>query len=282
MSRLKTLGNRIRTSAGVRAAYDALPAGVKSVYRFSRWYPLWLHWRLSRDGYRHTRKVLAPLHDRYRGCRGVIMGNGPSLKRTDWNLLRDEYTFGLNRIYLLADEMGFDPTFYVCIKDLVLEQFADEIGDVSALKLLDWHAGHTRFKADSNTVFVPNINSLQFHDRVDLGWNRGFTVTFAAMQLAFYLGFSRIILIGVDHHFVTKGPATREIVSAGSDPNHFSPEYFGKGVRWGIPNLEGSERMFRLARDRYERAGRTIVDATDGGKLVVFPKMTLSEALERL
>jgi hypothetical protein len=63
------------------------------------------------------------------------------------------------------------------------------------------------------------------------------------------------------------------VVSTGDDPNHFAPGYFGKGFRWQLPDLDGSERAYRLARKAYAEAGRHIVDATVGGKLTIFPKV---------
>ena len=62
-------------------------------------------------------------------------------------------------------------------------------------------------------------------------------------------------------------------MSDGPDPNHFSGDYFGKGFRWNLPDLETSEMAYRMAREYFEKAGRKIVDATIGGKLTVFPKV---------
>jgi hypothetical protein len=101
----------------------------------------------------------------------------------------------------------------------------------------------------------------------------GSTVTYVALQLAFHMGFSEVILIGVDHSFNTKGAPNLTITSDGDDPNHFSPEYFGKGFRWQLPDLEASEQAYVMARDAYEKSGRIILDATVGGKLPVFPKV---------
>ena len=64
-----------------------------------------------------------------------------------------------------------------------------------------------------------------------------------------------------------------ELVSQGDDPNHFAPNYFGTGFKWQLPDLKGSERAYRMARQAYEAAGRSVVDATVGGKLTVFPKV---------
>jgi len=87
------------------------------------------------------------------------------------------------------------------------------------------------------------------------------------------MGFSEVYLIGVDHSFDTKGTANQTVVSRGDDPNHFSPEYFGKGFRWQLPDLDASEDAYRLANYNYQKAGRKIYDATVDGKLTVFPKI---------
>ena len=85
----------------------------------------------------------------------------------------------------------------------------------------------------------------------------------------------------MDHRFVTTGPAHQVVTSTGDDPNHFDPRYFGEGFRWQLPDLEGSEYSYGLARRVFERSGREFVDATVGGALEVFPKQTLKDALEQ-
>ena len=57
------------------------------------------------------------------------------------------------------------------------------------------------------------------------------------------------------------------------DPDHFDKNYFGKGFRWQLPDLETSERGYRMANEAYLKAGRQILDATVGGMLQVFPKV---------
>jgi hypothetical protein len=93
------------------------------------------------------------------------------------------------------------------------------------------------------------------------------------MQVAYYLGFQKVILVGVDHSFVTQGKPHTTVVSQGDDPNHFDPQYFGKGFRWQLPDLETSEMTYRIAKWQFENTGREIVDATVDGKLQVFPKV---------
>ena len=101
----------------------------------------------------------------------------------------------------------------------------------------------------------------------------GATVTYVALQLAFYMGFQQVILIGVDHSFSTKGKPNTTITSQGDDQDHFDSRYFGEGYRWQLPDLATSERAYRMARDAYQHDGREVLDATVAGKLTVFPKV---------
>ena len=98
-------------------------------------------------------------------------------------------------------------------------------------------------------------------------------MTYAAMQIAYYLGFQKVILIGVDHSYGTQGKPHSTVVSQGADLNHFDPHYFGKGFRWQLPDLETSELAYRIAKYQFECHDREIVDATVDGKLQVFRKV---------
>jgi hypothetical protein len=224
--------------------------------------------------WRQSRRRLQSYHDLYRGKRCFIIGNGPSLRQTDLSLLKNEFTFGMNRIYLLFPELRFTTTFLVSVNELVLEQCAEEMHLLSLPKFLTWRARRW-FSDDPNAIFVDTdfTGPESFTTDVTGRVFEGFTVTFVTMQLAFYMGFAELILIGVDHNFITQGTPNATVVSTGDDPNHFSPGYFGKGFRWQLPDLEGSERAYRLARDAYAQAGRRMLDATVGGKLTIFPKV---------
>jgi hypothetical protein len=208
------------------------------------------------------------------GERCFIIGNGPSLRQTDLAKLEGEFTFGLNRIYLLFSEMGFSTSCLVSVNDLVLEQCAGELRALPLPQFITWRARHL-FAVDPQTTFLDTDYTGQetFSTDVCRRVFEGFTVTYVALQLAFHMGFSEVILVGVDHSFTTQGTANQAILSQGDDPNHFSPDYFGKGFKWQLPDLAGSERAYLMARKAFEAAGRSVRDATIGGKLTVFPKV---------
>lgn len=236
-----------------------------------------IQYPLSATGRRSVAR-LASLRNRHAGERCVIVGNGPSLKEMDLSLLRSEVTFGLNRGYLLFEKLGFAPTYLVAINVHVVEQFADEILAEPSTIFVSWHARRWLPQGHRAILVRPAPGPAFSTDPARGIWG-GATVTYAAMQLAYHMGFAEVVLIGVDHSFTTPGPAHQLVTSTGDDPNHFDPSYFGKGVRWELPNLDLSEVAYRLARRAYEADGRRIVDATVGGKLTVFPKVDLLDAL---
>ena len=224
---------------------------------------------------------LGTYKDLHHGKRCFIIGNGPSLKQTDLTRLRGEYTFGLNRIYLMFNELGFNTTYYLCVNDLVIEQTLADILSLSVPKFLCWRS--RRFFDSTKLNEVPPSNRPIFLHTTYSGpkfaqdvrgrlWE-GATVTYVALQTAFFMGFTQVILIGVDHNYPTKGKPNSTVVSQGDDPNHFNASYFGKGFRWQLPGLDTSERGYRLARTTYEQAGRQVVDATISGKLTIFPRV---------
>lgn len=251
-----------------RGSYD-------SIKRIPELPEAYLHpWR------RESIRRLAACKNIHKGKRAFIIGNGPSLRQTDLSNLRDEFTFGMNRIYLLFPELGFHTTYFVSINDLVIEQFADEILAQPMPKFLAWRS-HRHFPnqlpiTDLPTFLYTTYTSPRFSPDVRGRVWEGATVTNVALQLAFHMGFQQAILIGVDHNFASRGEANKTVVSQGDDPNHFAPNYFGKGAKWQLPDLDTSEVGYALAREAYRKAGREVVDATVGGKLTIFPKVDYS------
>lgn len=248
-------------------------------------------WRAGRAGWillKHTAAwPLATLHswrrasiqrldhlkDSQRGRRAFILGNGPSLARTDVGKLKNEITFGMNRVFLAFPAWGFSTDYFVCVNDLVIEQSAHEIAALQMPKFLSWRS--RRFiKPDDHTIFLNSTYERPAFASDARGrlWE-GATVTYVALQLAFHMGFDPVILVGVDHTFASRGQPNTTIVSLGEDVDHFDPGYFGRGFRWQLPDLEVSEQAYRMARKAFQEDGRRILDATVDGQLTVFPKV---------
>jgi hypothetical protein len=224
---------------------------------------------------RNSRRHLQALRGRYRGRRCFVIGNGPSLNGMDLRPLASEITFSLNRGYLLYERIGSPSTFHVVVNPLVAEQWTDELEGLPNTKLIDWSLRRFfRPKADITYWGRPtrSMTPRFSQDPTKDIWS-GATVTYVALQLAYAMGFTPVILVGVDHRYQAEGRPHQEVVAVGEDRNHFDPSYFGKGSRWNLPDLETSELAYTLARHYYHADGREILDATLGGALQVFPKI---------
>jgi hypothetical protein len=199
------------------------------------------------------------------------------LKRTDVSKLKDEYTFGMNRIYPAFSDWGFQTSFLVSVNSLVIEQCYQDFQALQMPKFFSWRSRRLlcpQGTPDENTHFLfTTYTAPKFATDVRGRLWEGATVTYVCLQLAFHMGFKEVIIIGVDHSFASRGKPNTTVVSQGDDPNHFDPDYFGKGFRWQLPDLDTSEQAYYLAKENFQAAGRQILDATVGGKLTIFPKV---------
>jgi len=248
-------------AAAMRESWDALQRTQQGIEAA-------LHpWR------RESIRRINALKNRHRDERCFIIGNGPSLRDTDLSKLRNEFTIGMNRIYLLFSELGFTTSYFLSVNDLVIEQCASDIQGLSIPRFVSWRSRRWLRPEQNLNFLYTTYTGPKFGTHAAGRLWEGATVTYVALQLAFHLGFKEVVLIGVDHNFATQGKPNTTVVSQGDDPNHFHPGYFGKGFRWQLPDLETSERAYTMARQAYLDHGRQVIDATVGGKLTVFPKV---------
>lgn len=219
------------------------------------------------------KEFLKSFHNKHNGERCFLIANGPSLKKTDLTLLKNEITIGMNRIYLLFDE-NFYTTYFTTVNELVIEQFAEDIAALNCKKFVNWKQRNFFSNRDDMGYFlVSQALNDGFSKGITEGVYSGGTITYVSLQLAYYMGFKEVILIGLDHNFEDKGTPNKTEVRSGDDKNHFHPDYFPKGMKWQLPDLYRSELAYSKAREIFEKDGRRILDATVGGKCDVFEKV---------
>ena len=250
----------------------------KAILRRVRALPHKLYWRFS--NYSQKSKLEA-FKNLYEGDRCFLVANGPSLKKMNLSFLKNEISFGLNRIYLAYDDMGFRNDFLVSINSLVLSQFSNEIQNLDMPKFLNWESRKFFSKEDEKNHFIyKNFFGKNFGKDISKSLNPAATVTYAALQVIYYMGFKEVIIVGMDHNFFTKDknkPNKEEFRTEEEDVNHFHPSYFPKGSKWETPDLVSSEYFYKIARYEFEKVGRRIIDCTINGKCEVFEKGTLEE-----
>jgi len=230
---------------------------------------------------------LGNLKNKFHDKRCFIIGNGPSLNNTDLSFLKHEFSFGVNNIFYMTERNGFRPTFYVCEAQHVIDANKEKIDTYDC----EYRFFPTYFKpllkeALSDYYFYSDMSFYMpwhplyavalFSDDCSKVLYQGQTVTYICLQLAYYLGFKEVYLIGVDFNYtipkssIIKGNV---VVSTEHDANHFDNNYFGKGKKWILPQMEKQLISFAKANAVYENNGRKIYNATIGGKLELFERV---------
>lgn len=230
-----------------------------------------------------ARARLRALRDTHKGERAVIMCNGPSLLKVDFDRLRESgmYTIGLNKINLLYDKTDHRPSSIVSVNPLVIQQNLEFFNTTETPLFIDSMAARRGLRTRRNVYYLNSTGVYgAFARDVSISLFQGHTVTYVALQVAYHLGFAEVALVGCDHNFTTRGSANQTVTAEGTDPNHFDPNYFSGGMQWQLPDLFESEMAYFKALQVYEESGRKLYNCTDGGKLEILPRKDLADFLD--
>ena len=196
----------------------------------------------------------------------------------DLSLIKDCYTFGLNKIYLMYEKIDLQLNYLVSVNKFVIEQSVAKYNDFHCPIFLSYTACKGLDLTAENIYRIHTGNLKGFYPDLRQPINEGYTVTFVAAQIAYFMGFEKVYLIGVDHSFKQQGRANEVQTLEADDENHFDPRYFA-GNQWQLADLKNSEEAYKRARDFNKKNGRFVYDATVGGKLTVFEKVDFQEAV---
>ena len=218
----------------------------------------------------------------HKGQRCFIIATGPSLKVSDLEKLREngDICISMNRIYNLFDKTDWRPDYYVIEDQKMIEDLAEEIAElkikhkfVNSIPKQYWN-----LEKASTSIMYKMIMQNCLTDRIGFSRNldrlvyNGYTVTYVCLQLAVYMGFSEIYLVGVDFSYSSDVYA---------ETNHFEGyQKYYKDIRLNPIMPERMIRAYKKARKVTESMGVTIYNATRGGKLEVFKRADLDNVLE--
>ena len=231
-------------------------------------------------------KKLLQFKNIHAGERCFIIGNGPSLTTHDLDLLKNERTFGLNSVYRLFDKTVWRPTYYVASDKGFIANYFDEIADIECeMKFIDMRFMDQKSRLENcafictNPKYIINNYNLkpQIHEDITEYMERGGTVTFDAIQIAIYMGFREIYLIGQD--FSMPFYKDRYGFPHRTDEKH---AHFagGDNVKVHYLNRQSVLNAFLETKDYCAEHGIIIKNATRGGKLEVFERADLEDILE--
>lgn len=243
------------------------------------------HYKTTQDS-----RLIKQLKNSSQNNRCFIIGNGPSLKIADLEKLKGEDCFACNRIYNLYDKTTWRPKYYCSQDSKVLEQikgdlqFAIENCELCFLpyKFRSMFSDEILTNEKVRLFFKPYVSVyspdgtypeglMPFSDDISVGIYDGLSITYAMIQIAAYMGYKEIYLIGIDHNYNIKNGVveTAGSYAEGIKPIDMSTQF--------PPELLLCEVSFREARRWSEAHGVMIGNATRGGKLEVFERINLDD-----
>lgn len=218
-------------------------------------------------------KEIKKFRNTHDGERCFIVGTGPSLCMRDLELIKNEYSFSVNSIVLSFDDTSWRPTYYAIQDKFAYLKLADAIREAKMPYV---------FNGISNKFMTPVIDidyipfplnildhgkgtvnqRTKFSDDVYDVVYAGHSITYSVIQLAVYMGFNTIILLGVDCDYSKKVNHIKEY-SAQGDPN---AAYL-------------MTESYKVAKKYADIHGIKILNATRNAKMDVFERISLEEVL---
>lgn len=205
-----------------------------------------------------------------------IVGTGPSLSVDDLEKIKGLKSFSMNSIVLLFERTTWRPTYYA-IQDnyavKMLREKCDYDNLIKAIKVFRGVSTYTQtpilkgkiinfplyiLDHDINveyprTRFSHDINALVYD---------GYTITYSIMQIACYMGFKQIVLIGVDCDY-------------SGQKKHFTNYTEADNGNAAYLMCES----YKVAEAYAKRHGISILNATRNARLDVFKRVNLDEFL---
>lgn len=218
---------------------------------------------------------LEQFKDVHKNKRCFIVATGPSLKFEDLDMLykEKEICISVNGIFKAFDKTLWRPDYYIIDDRVGVLQWRKEIKEIDVKEkfVSDTAWIFKEEEIDSNIHkwhFDTRLKSEQlpdFSDDFARGTFCGKTITYdGALQLAVYMGFSEIYLLGVDCS-----------IYPSLEKQHFIPNYCEKQPV--NLNVEYNMRAYKSARLYAENHGIKIYNATRGGELEVFERVNFDD-----
>lgn len=247
-----------------------------------------------------NKKRLSNLKNVHKGKRCFVIGNGPSLKASDLDLLQNELTFAVNKITKIFPYTQWRPTYYFVSDSLYFsaqDKRMDQLPEQTCLlldsKLLD-HADNTRYSKAIWYNHIPRYNIVpEFSRSPDKIVHEGGSVLYQAIQFVIYMGISEIYLLGVDNNFRQKVlPDGRKVLDLFSkEPAHFyssgeeEEQIMNSISTWmDYGNMKSAgiydpDDMWKTVAYHCDISSVKIINSTRGGELEIFPRESLEDVL---
>lgn len=221
------------------------------------------------------KKELLKYKDIHKGKRCFIVATGPSLKVEDLNKLyqNGDICISMNRIFNIFDRTKWRPDYYMICDTEMIEDLSEEIAELklqNKFVATEPKSYWENNKAESSIPYKLLLRGYAnkkpvFSSNFENGLGHGTTVTYCCIQMAVYMGFSEIYLLGVDFNYTTNVYDVQ---------NHFegcdTPQ---NQIRLNAIYPERTLHAYKVANKYCMDHGIKIYNATRGGKLEVFERV---------
>jgi len=224
--------------------------------------------------------VLTRFKNINRGEKCFIVATGPSLQIKDLDMLKEkqEKTISMNKIYLAFDQTEWRPDYYVvtdwrCISEdeNIIKSMSVKNKFISDRYEEFWREGIPKniYRYHEHSFYVSG-KLPPFSETFEFGLYVSGTITYECIQLAAYMGFKEIYLIGVDFSFSANYK---------DEVNHFVPNYYSPNSQAGVFLDKESLLSYLSAKKYADSHGIKIYNATRGGKLEVFERVDFDKLM---
>lgn len=231
------------------------------------------------------------------GKRCFIIGNGPSLTIEDLEKLKKEYTFASNSIYALYEHTDWRPVYYCAGDPIFCKEMMSE--KETLMRLLEGcKAAFTsvvgegiqyRNDADMEKLYY----MYRLSEKYDNGWPKfskdcskgiylGGSVTYDMLQLAVYMGFQEIYLLGMDFNYsverhndnlITRNSVCNHMEEIEREERKFYKAISKRYNETYIADIDFQLAGYLAAKEYADFHNIKIYNATRGGKLEVFQRV---------
>lgn len=232
-------------------------------------------------------KDLRQFKDKYKNQRCFILGTGPSLAIDDIEKLKNEKTFAVNSFIKALGEISYRPTFYGFIDGVCMELYGEEIlssgiHNIFFTKRDDLKKENYHKLNKSGAYELPQMNTREwvyyapkmpraFSKDISKETYWGYTVVYTMMQVAAYMGFTEMYLLGMDCCYMPGVECFKDMRS---------PDEIKSGLFLGKNDEVEKYIIAHKAVKKYaDSQGIKIYNATRGGALEVFPRVDLDDIL---
>lgn len=220
-----------------------------------------------------------------------VIGNGPSLCIEDINKIykSGKVSFASNMIYKCYCQTQWRPDYYFFIDvDGIRDFFGDNETFKYAAENCKYVFGRTSGDLVKYVDAVPNLilfrsilssSEQQFDFSTDCVKQLygGYTVTYAILQMAVYMGFKEIYLIGIDHNYSVE--IVDDTVVLNEEIRDHSDLVGGYQSRKACSSK--ATKAYEAAKKYADEHGIKIYNATRGGKLEVFERVDFDSLFEQ-